>query len=270
MDKVLFRSNRVNKIKLDFLNKLLLDLEKSITYPLGSVDRFTISHGSDYFRFFNRLGIPHWALLIESERICSQLCAILRKVPSKLGTLQKAWYLCDLKKDKKNGPHDGFSTLFRQILRLLWKCQRGYAISMNEPDNSNRLIHLVEKIVFLPLSQTKLEIFSCSYEELSHFLPIINEYRGETSYLSLEGIKDIILQKTGKLPLIHLQFGPLKDESSSIVNPIQGYKYMWCAPVKDPLREALIASGCAPTASATIFSFRMKNNDWSWVLTSDI
>lgn len=265
MDVILFKKCN-KKIKTDFQ-----DLERSITYPFGSTDRFYISHGNDYFQFFQRLGIPYWAALLDSnQKLCGQLCTILRKVPSNSGKCRNAWYLCDLKKAKQSKHTNTLFLLFRALFwRLIWKCQRGYAISMNPSSSTHPFRSLVKKSVFLPfISTSQLAIFSCSYEELKKAIPIIEIHRGSIGYLNLEGVKDIVLQKQGNLPLIHLQFGPLKAESN--FTPLPGYTYMWCSPSTDPMTQALLQAGFVPTATATIFSFLMKNNFWDWILTSEI
>ena len=253
------------------INSRLLEGEKHTSYPFGD-DRFYISHGDDYFKFFRRLGTPYWAVTIDSQKkILSQLCAILRKVPLASGKLQKSWYLCDLKKDRHHRSANTLSALFRTVFCLIWKCQRGYAISMNRDDGLNPLNLVIKKAVFLPrLSSAQLMIFSCSYEQLLTIRPIIEKYRGPVSYLNLAGVKDIILQKGGKLSLLHLQFGPMKSRTNTLPSPLPHFTYMWCSPASDPLSIALIKANCIPSATATIFSWRMKHHDWSWILTSDI
>ncbi len=253
------------------LIKEFQDLEKYITYPFGSTDRFYISHGNDYIQFFQRLGTPYWAALLDSnQKVCGQLCTILRKVPSISGKFHKAWYLCDLKKTKQSKHTNTLFVLFRALFwRLIWKCKRGYAISMNPSSSIHPFRSLVKKSVFLPfISTSQLVIFSCSYEELKEVIPIIEIHRGSIGYLNLEGIKDIILEKQGKLPLIHLQFGPLQAESN--FTPCPRYTYMWCSPSSDPMTQVLLEAGFVPTATATIFSCLMKNNSWDWILTSEI
>lgn len=264
--KLIFFNEHNKKIQKD-----LQAIETAITYPFGADDRFYISHGHDYFRFFLRLGTPYWAALLDAHhKICGQLCAIMRKVPTAAGKWKNAWYLCDLKKGKHAKHTHTLSRLFRTLFwRLIWKCQRGYAVSMNLPSSVNLLEVLVKKQVFLPfISTSPLTLFSCSYEELKQLLPLLEAHRGPIGYLNLEGIKDIVLQKQGKRPFIHLQFGPLKAASNC--TPLPGYTYMWCSPTHDPLTQALLEAGYAPTATATIFSFRMKQNPWSWILTSEI
>lgn len=259
------------KKRTDVINSKLLEGEEYTTYPFGE-DRFFISHGKDYFAFFQRLGTPYWALTINpEEKIVSRICVILRNVPTLYGKMQKAWYLCDLKKDRLYQSTNTLAVLFRAIFYLIWKCQRGYAISMNKSDGSNPLHLVIKKSVFLPyLRYDTLAIFSCSYEQLLIFLPTIEKYRGSITYLNLQGKKDIILKKTGKLPLLHLQFGPMKSESNTLSSPLPDFTYMWCAPISDPLSTALAKLNCMPSATASIISFRMKKSDWSSILTSDI
>lgn len=263
---IIFFKKSNNKIKED-----LRALEKSITYPFGFTDRFYISHGQDYYPFFLRLGVPFWAALLDSgQKLCGQLCAVLRKVPSPSGKLQRAWYLCDLKKAKHSKHGSTLSVLFRTLFwRLIWTCQRGYAISMNPPGSIHPFKSLVRKSVSLPFMTTsQLAIFSCSYEDLNKAVSVIETHRGPTGYLDLEGVKEIVLQKQGKFPLIHLQFGLLKQESN--FTPVPGYTYMWCSPDAEPMTQALLQAGFTPTATATIFGFRMKSNPWDWILTSEI
>jgi hypothetical protein len=133
------------KKETEEMNSKLLEDKQYITYPFGD-DRFYISHGKNYFSFFQRLCSPYWALTLDSqEKIMSQLCAILRKIPSKNGKMQKSWYLCDLKKNRQYQSTNTLAILFRAIFHLIWKCQRGYAITMNRRDGSNPLHSVIKK-----------------------------------------------------------------------------------------------------------------------------
>lgn len=265
MKKIIFKADSKK------MNSSLLELEKKITYPYGE-DRFRISHGENYFSFFQRLGTPYWGALVNSEEdILSHMCAILRKVPSISGRMQRAWYVCDLKKDSSYSSTNNLKMLFKKMSILMLRCQKGYAISMDKEKGFNRLSLIIEKSLFLPnLLSEPLSIFSCDDKKLQDLLPLIKRFRGDVSYLNLSGKKDIIFEKEGKYPLLHLQFGKMATQTPTFTSVQKGYNYMWCAPSSDAFSKALIQAGCFPTATATIYSFRMKTNDWSWILTSEI
>ncbi len=252
------------------LSEMLTRIGEQITYPYGD-DFFCISHGEDYFQFFDRLGKPFWTAHLDTHhQISSQLCAILRKVPLR-NRFASAWYLCDLKKDQHYASPQTFSKLFKHFMRLTWRCQRGYAISMNRQDGKNPFGQVVKKTFFFPgLKQEILNIYSCDYDCLQKILPLIEEQRGRVSYLSLRNIKDIVLQKTGVMPLFHLQFGPLATKEPTSLTSLADHTYMWCALSSDPFTKKLREQDIHPSATASLFSFRMQGSDFSWVLTSDI
>ncbi len=245
---------------------LILELESEAEYPLGN-DFFKIDHGQDYFKFFHRLGSTYYYAWVEGEQVAAVAAGVLRNVPF------KAWYLSDLKVQKKfRGQRIPLRMLSRAFLSNYLRCQRGYAISMNAPgDKSNRVARLLEHFRWAPLKvSSQLLLWSLSEDEIKSLIPILVKHRGPVGFLSLKGIKDIVLKSTHQpMPLVHVQFGPLADQKASR-ETVAGGVHMFCSPAGDPLNQEILAKGFAPSSTASVIAHRMKQNDWSWILTSDI
>ncbi len=60
-------------------------LEKKADYPLGPNERFKIDHGLDYFAFFKRLGLMHYFVAQDEERVVGVAAGVLRTIPFKEG-----------------------------------------------------------------------------------------------------------------------------------------------------------------------------------------
>lgn len=252
-------------------------LERIATYPLGS-DSFQISHGPDYFAFFDRLGELHYYAAIdcargEAERVAAVGAGVIRRVPLRQrGLSLKTWYLCDLK------VHPGYRGQ-RLPLRILssafWlnylRCPRGYAISMNPGDGSpNRIVKLLGHFRWAPVElASTIEIYSLDRARMEACAETLRRHRGPVSYLSLQGRKDIVLASTGApMKLLHAQFGPCAE--AGFPTPQDDYNHMFCAPAGDELSKELRGIGHFPSATASVIAHRMGGCDWRFVLTSDI
>jgi len=248
------------------------ELEASAEYPIGE-DMFRIDHGSDYFAFFRRLGRLRYYAWLEGDRLAAVGAAVLRKISE---TKVRAWYLSDLKVHPDfRGQGLPLKIVGRAFLGNYLRCSRAYAISMNTPGQDfNRIERLISRFRWARSSEAcKLQIWSLDFDTMHSVAPTIELYRGPLSYLSLLGIKDLILRSTGApLPLLHVQFGPAAARvSGGLLSEAQaGFSHMFCSPAGDPLDLALQSLGLQATASATVITHRMANSDWSWVLTSDI
>jgi len=247
-------------------------LEKVAAYPLGN-DFFQIDHGVDYFAFFDRLGQVNYYVVLDGDRVAAVEAWVLRQVPDHQGEVPRlAWYLCDLK------VHPDYQ---RQLLslRLLRyaiasnreTCDRGYAISMNPGDDRpNRLVQVFHR--FSPIwfcQSTTLGIYSLDAVLMKALEPLLINYRGPISYLSLKGIKDLHLHSNGQvLPLLHVQWG--NPTQATTTDPLPGYTHMFCVPENDNLAMILTQQGMQPGAIASVISHGMANNDWRFILTSDI
>jgi hypothetical protein len=249
--------------------KRVADLETIATYPLGS-DSFKIDHGKDYFAFFDRLGqssdMVHYHAALDGDRVVAVGAGVIRRVP------ERTWYLCDLKVHPDyRGTHIPLQMLGGAFLPNYLRCARGYSISMNPGDGRpNRIVKLLGRFRWAPIRlATTLKIFSLNATEMQAAEPLLKKHRGAVSYLSLRGIKDIVLSSTrSPMPLLHAQFGPCA--SQGLDQPQPGSMHMFCAPEGDPLIQELRAAGAEPTASASVIHHRMPHSDWRFILTSDI
>jgi hypothetical protein len=283
--KLWFVQSNVSTIRLDqpamknkYHTKVKL-FEKTLAnwYPLGTNDQFQIDHGYDYFKFFERIGETHMIAAINKKDIVVAVgCGMLRDINLKYynkNTKNKVWYIGDVKVHKKyRGQHIPW-LLLRDSWPLIFKGARLYGISMNPKDKPNNIVRLGASMPFVPFKVAdKLLIFSCDYNEIQRALPIISFNRGSICFVSLLGIKDLILKSTQKpMKLLHLHWGEEKEKSGIIYpNPIKEYVHMFCCPASDPMALQLKNIGIRTDVTATILHYRMDQSDWKFILTSDI
>ena len=251
----------------------LAALEKRAVYPLGD-DYFQIDHGADYFHFFERLGDMIYYVLVDvSGEVVGAGAGIIRTVPFRVGQgARRSFYLCDFKiAPEHRGNNASLKLATHGFFRNYLKCPRGYAISMNDPnESSNRIVHLAHKFRWASVTaEGPLLIFSLSQREMMDYSPVVRKHRGAISYLTLGGVKDIVLQRTGRpMALAHVQFGPCASQGTS--DPLVDHVHMFCTPANDPFAQELHRLGLVPSASATIIAHRMPGCDWRFILTSDI
>jgi hypothetical protein len=250
----------------------IVAIEATATYPLGD-DFFQIDHGADYFAFFDRLGEVDYYIGLAQNQVAVVGAGILRQVAFRQNAdLESTWYLCDLKVDPQHqGKLASVQILMYAIGTGIQRCDRGYLISMDPGDGSpNRLVKILERLALVPLRRAAtLNIYSLDAGLMGKVQPLIEKYRGEISYRSLAGIKDLRLQSDGQvLPLLHVEWG--RGISDALVYPEVGFTHMFCAPSEDDLAIELTTMGILPDASASIVAHRMPDCDWRFVLTSDI
>jgi GNAT superfamily N-acetyltransferase len=239
-------------------------LERGVTYPIGD-DRFEIDHGEDYFAFFDRLGELVYYAVVDEERVVAVAGAVMRQLAD-----GPAWYACDLKVHPDyRGRRLGWRILLKGFPVQYPRCGRGYGVSMNPGDGSpNPMIELLSRWgSLLPNGVgTRLLLYSLDQDTMREVTPLLTRHRGPVSYLSLQDSKGIVLQSSGQpMPLLHVQFGPFA--APGVPEPLPGHVHMFCTPEDDPLVGEL---GLEPSATATVVHHRMKNHDWSFILTSDI
>ncbi|PZO42114.1 MAG: hypothetical protein DCF19_07655 [Pseudanabaena frigida] len=247
-------------------------IEQTAFYPLGN-DFFQLDHGDNYFAFFDRLGDVHYFAALDGERVAAVGAGILREVPYRQGEASRlAWYLCDLKVHPDyQRQHLSMRILHHALTSCIRKCDRGYAISMNAGDGKpNRLARVYEKFNLVRFRCSSiLGIYSVDAEVMRSLEPTLIKYRGNISYLSLQGIKDLKLQSNGqRLPLLHVQWGENIQTDTS--TPLASYTHMFCVPSDDELAIDLKAKGIVPNATASLVSHGMEKSDWRFILTSDI
>ncbi len=246
-------------------------LEGTATYPLGE-DSFRIDHGADYFSFFDRLGSDlHYYVVADGDRALAVGAGVVRRVPIG-GVTRECWYLCDLKVHPDGrGRRLPLRILSRGFVPGYWRCRRGYAVSMDPAGGEpNRIARLLGRFRWARLSAAAtLRIYSLDGPAMRRAQPLVERHRGPTGFLSLAGVKEIVLASTGRpMPLLHVQFGPCADPR--LREPQPGSVHMLCAPAGDPLATELESTGVRPSATATVIQHRMDDADWRFVLTSDI
>jgi GNAT superfamily N-acetyltransferase len=239
-------------------------LEEGTSYPLGD-DRFELNHGADYFAFFDRLGRTSYDVALDGDRAVAVSARVLRERPF------RCWYLCDLKVHPDYRGQRIASRFARHaFLSAFARCQRGYAVTMNEAGGGeNRVERLVRRLPLVPFQTRALNIFSLDANQMADLRPLIERHRGPTSFLSLAGKKEIVLESTGApIPLLHVQFGPCAETGTRDVR--RDHVHMLCAPTGDDLTVDLRGAGLAPSATATVLHHRMRGSDFEFILTSDI
>lgn len=262
----------ITSIERAYFQPKIVAIEETAIYPLGD-DFFQLDHGLDYFAFFDRLGEVNYYAALDASRVAAVGAGVLRQIPYRQGeTVQPAWYLCDLKVHPDyQGQHLSLRILRHAINANILRCAKGYAISMNPGDGSyNRLARVLEGFSLVRFRCTALlNIYSLDAMAMKNLQPLLSEHRGEISYLSLRGIKDLRLQSSGEiLPLLHVQWGSSAQEGNS--EPILGYAHMFCVPANDDLAMLLAAKEIYPNATASVISHGMDQCDWRFILTSDI
>lgn len=245
-------------------------LEAEASYPLGE-DTFSIDHGVDYFAFFDRLGEEErWVVLDQGTGDAQQAIATVSGV---LRTLEDglAWYVCDLKvRPAHRGQHLPIGLGLRSIPGGLLRCRRGYGISMNPSDEENPMRRRVGHLALIKAGVLgALQLWSLDAAAAKVHTPLIEAHRGPLAWLSLTGVKDILLQSTGKaMPLLHAQFGPYADKASGEIQ--EGAVHMLCAPTGSQFAKDLMEAGLAPSASATVFHVGMPTSLLGAILSSEI
>lgn len=246
----------------------LQELESVAEYPYGE-DFFKINHGSSYFSFFERLGIPFFQVAKSDGKIVAAGCGVLRELRLAQGVL-KTWYLCDLKVHPSYRQQRLPAKMFRKnLIKHYLTCPRAYAISMNPSGKDNRVVRLIRKFPFIPIRPVcNLNIYSFAANIILEHRKDIEEITGPISFLSLAGKKDLIMKSTGQvLPLLHIQHGPCRE--LGMEGPVEGATHMIAAPEKSPL-DMVLSSIQSSSATAVVLAYGMKNINWDFILTSDI
>jgi len=260
---------RVTRENLAHWQGELESLEMRSSYPLGG-DTFRISHGRNYFAFFERLGDVRYYAWEHDHQLVAVGCGVLRRNPSR-------WYLADVKvRSDFRGQHLPIAMLKRAFLPNWLRCGKGYAVAMNPADGSEpKSVRLMQHFGWIPpslIASFQLQIFSADVDKMRALLSIVTQQSGlgRPHFVSLKGVKDLILESTKQpLSLLHAKFGDAVDERT-FREPQKGSTHMWCCPAQSPLAAALAQAGEAPSATATVIQHRLGGFDWRRLDTSEI
>lgn len=265
---------RITREALPQWQEQLEALEHRAVYPLGD-DAFRLSHGEDYFAFFERLGTVFYYALEDGGRLVAVGCGVLR--PGEGGTPRR-WYAGDLKvHPDSRGRHVPVALMRRAIPRNYLRCARGYGIAMN-PAGAQvpPAFRSFAYFKWLPVGWVdfwQLDIYAADDDGMTAALSLLEKAapeRGRPHFVSLLGVKDLLLESTGKpLPLLHLRYGVVRD-ARTFERPQRGHTHMWCVPRESPLTHRLASEGFVPTASATVGSHRLPRGHRACIDTSEI
>jgi hypothetical protein len=266
----IFELNPHNKGNISILmNKL----DKNIYYPLGE-DQFQISHGKNYFSFFERMGEIQSVLYGEEKDIEGIFTIVKRKIN---GTYIN--YMCDLKK-KNDSKRNVMISMAKYFFNNLYKSnEKYYAIHMNKKgQKDNMIVKLLSSYINKYSKEVKeefvtntdiLNLYTLSYSELLKYRKDIEKLKG--GYISINnlmGIKDIILKSTNKpMELLHLEF---KKEKQPISEDYKSYTFMFCTLLNSDLDKLLHINNIPLNSTATISNFGMKDFDFEFINTGEI
>ena len=251
-------------------NKLLKENEVRLRnwYSFG-LDKFYLDHGNDYCKFFRRLGELNMMICQSNNKIIGTCAMILRKIP-----IGKTWYLADFKIEPEfRGLRLPYHMTTNDFFNKYWISNRCYGIAMDEPSKDSWVVNISRKASHLHLFKLhnagKLYIYSVNYNQMKYLHQVLEITKGKIAYLSLKGVKDIILQSTLKpMKLLHVQWG--RNNKYNTTQPQPGYTHMFCLHENDPLKKILDKYNIKTDTTATIVQYNMDNVDWSFILTSDI
>ena len=150
---------------------------------------------------------------------------------------------------------------------------RVLTVIMNEQHKISRPIEIANKVTHLNIFKLKnagiLYIYSLNYEQMLTVHELLKKEKGEIGYLSLHGIKDVILKSTMQpMKLLHVQWG--KNKTYTTKYPQPNYTHMFCLHEKNKIKKFLDKNNITTNVTATIMQYNMDDFDWDFILTSDI
>ncbi len=231
-------------------------------YPMAQ-DHFYISHGNNYMEWFNRLGNPDYYWIGNKQgSVVGTACGVLRTIGN-----VKTWYICDLKVDSAHRGN-GFSMrcLAKGLIPSYFKSNKCFAICMQPNLTIGKIINKLTYPKIKPSEKINIYLLDSS-DVINWFDEIERYYSGNFTLMSNLGVKDIILESTGKaLQVLHLK---KSDENNKVtISNIQSnYKYFIALIESDGL-NAKFADKLF--GSAIIYSYNMENFDWKQISSGEI
>lgn len=246
----------------DKYNQALLDFETLFKYPFG-VDHFQIDHGKNYFKFFDFLGEPYFFVATENNEIRAICVAVLKS--TNVPNYQKVWYLCDL---KVHPDYQGQSIAQKILHYSFTRCsqisKKVYGVSMNADSGFNKMINFAQRFSYLGIKfQQTLEFYLLDREkkEAKKFIE-----SNENKFISLTGIKDLVLESSGKpLRFVHYvgSFQPLATKWDHKM------KFMICCSQNSKLSSNFKNQKIYPVTTASVLA-NFEVNCWDFIKSCDI
>ena len=245
----------------------LKEFESNFSYPLGE-DRFQISHGESYFNFFQRMGDWQMEALEIDGKICATGVGVYRE-----NFNENCWYLADLKV-LQSFQGRGLPVLMmkKSYLSFIKKCNKFYAISMNDKNRKNRIGRILSAIEGIDFHQEEeLLFYTFNHRQYCQLKDNIEGVLGEITLVSLSGVKDIILKSTGApMPLVHIHHGNSYVEEKVKCNASEGHQYMICGTSNGMVSKICKTQSILPMASASVYQSCYPEIELDSLLTCDI
>ncbi len=263
----------IHEIEQEKYNAKLNEFEKNFSYPLGN-DRFTISHGKNYFQFFNNLGQAFHVLALHDDRIVASVAIVQRKL-IRNEFEEIAYYLCDLKiLNAYRGKNiiQEFIKFARQF-NVMLPTDKCYSVSMDSGNhNVNRLSKITSRMQDLNLELGgRLLIYLIDQKTLKTIETNLNQHFGSYEFKSLKGVKDLILQSTGQaLNFVHLFPKKIQEDPFQPPFDIKTASYMFCLPEGSCLVEELHRKEVEHFATASILQKNMDLFKWNFITTGEV
>ncbi len=280
----------------------LQQFEEQFAYPFSNTEDFTIKHGihGDYLAFFKSLGKPYYYIArskkdkrvikhindqdIEvdqkADEIAAVVCCVLRKMPTFNGKTKSAWYICDLKVHQSyQGQHLPLFMVKKIAFWRYMQCSRGFAICMNPATGDPKAASIFKKHGPWNVDTQVLNLYNLSAHQMEQHRDMLKKIlidhgymkdHQELLYVSTHGAKDYeitdtISQQKRPWHLLHIQAGddmqaPLEDDAT----------YMICAVEGTPLDTHFKTLLGAPSSTAQILSYGMKDIDFNCLTSNQI
>lgn len=288
------------------LTNSLKEFETTFSYPFSDTERFRIEHGQngDYFAFFKTLGEPYYYVatcnqdkVVHKEvdgktveikqcagEIAAVACGILRTLKTYSGTPIKAWYLCDLKVNQKyQGEHLPLKIMQQAAIPRFWQCSRGFGICMNPSTGEPKAATIFKRHGPIPGLDTQIlnlytlnaELAHTHYEMITSIMKS-HGYMQDAEHLvlrSTSGVKDYLIfnaTEVGSRPWQLFHFQVEKIDAGGRFNPQEGATHMICAVDGTTLDKDLKDILGAPTSTAQIVSYGMKDVDFNFLTSNQI
>jgi len=255
------------------ISQLMSNIDKGVEYPLGD-DFFEISHGNNYFSFFEKIGKVTSVLYGDLKNIEGVFTIVERIIDN-----NKIHYMCDLKK-KKNSKNIIMVSMAKYYFEKIYKASdMYYAIHMDKQgEDNNSIVKLLSSYINkynkknaskFKQNTKKLNLFSLNYEEILKYKKLIENFKGGFLNINnLTGIKEIILKSTNKpMELIHLEFS---DKEEIIGKKYINHTFMFSTLSNSQLSNQLLEKGIQVNATATITNFGMETVDFEFINTGEI
>lgn len=278
----------------------LKNFESEFNYPFSDNEQFRIEHGKngDYFAFFKQLGKPYYFVAIckknktiskivdnknitveqKSGEIAAVACAILRTMKTTKGKFKNAWYICDLKVNKKyQGEHLPLLITKTVAAKRFLQCPRGFGICMNPSNGQPKAAKIFKNHGPFPgLTTQILNLFTLTANQVEKFNNKIKsllvkygymKLEQELSYISTSGMKDYqIFNEKDSRPwnLLHIQ------PSSKASKPQKDAIHMICSIEGSGLDNDFKSLLGQPSSTAEIISYGMKDFDFNFLTTNQI